>query len=106
MEVVRPHADLRVGLEAVRGAPHVLTGFEVIEPGSVHVVRPDAVPDREWLTCDEPHEVQQRWGAALLDAYPFLVIPSACSPRSWNIVFVPDRARGLYRRRVRERLAI
>ncbi len=94
------------GVRAVRRSRPVLTAFEVGRPDEVRVILPDEVPDPEWLTCDKPAERQQCWGGDLLAAHPFVLFPSACSPRSWNLVFAADRARRRYRALGQERLSL
>ena len=53
-----------------------------------------------------PGADQQAFGDALLARYPFVVIPSAVSPHSWNLVFVASVAAGIYALRSQEPFAL
>jgi RES domain-containing protein len=53
-----------------------------------------------------PGAGQQAFGDALLAAHPFILVPSAVSSHSWNLIFVPSVAAGLYALRVQERFAL
>lgn len=77
--------------------PHVLTRFEVEDPTSVHVVHPADVPNRNWLLPGIPSAGQQQFGDALLAKHLFVLLPSAVSRNSWNLIFDPLRAKGAYR---------
>ncbi len=86
--------------------PHVLTALEVNDPADIHVVLPAAVPNPGWLVPGTPGEGQQRFGLALLSSHPFVLIPSAVSARSWNLLFNPGVARGRYTLREQQPLVI
>lgn len=94
------------GFRALDLVAHVSTVLEIADPAQVHVVEPAEVPNPGWLLPGLPSAGQQAFGAALLAAHAFIAIPSAASRQSWNLIFDPDRARGLYRQAVQERLAI
>ena len=94
------------GFETLDVVPHTLTAFEILDPAQVHVVDRDAVANPNWLTPGVPSIGQQAFGDALLASHPFVVIPSAVSPHSWNLVFNPALAGGGYRLRSRERFAL
>lgn len=85
---------------------HALTSLSVLEPGSVHVVQPHAVPNTSWLRPGIPSSGQQRFGDQLLADHKFVVLPSTVSTHSWNLIFDPERADGAYRFRARERFAL
>ena len=76
--------------------PHVLTSIRVADPATVRVVLPDEVPNANWLRPGIPSAGQQQFGDTLLAAHPFVVIPSAVSTHSWNLVFVSSVAAGHY----------
>lgn len=84
------------GFKALDGVPHVLTSVTVSEPESVQVVDPDSVPDPNWLRPGIPSAGQQAFGDGLLDRHKFVVIPSAVSSHSWNLIFVGTNASGAY----------
>lgn len=76
--------------------PHVLTAMRVADPSDVRVVQPQEVPNPTWLRPGFPSAGQQEFGDALLAAHPFVVIPSAVSTHSWNLLFVATVAAGRY----------
>ena len=49
---------------------------------------------------------QQAFGDALLARHPFVLIPSAVSSHSWNLIFVAAVAAGKYAVRLQERFAL
>ena len=75
---------------------HVLTSVRIVDPKSVHVVRPAAIRDSDWLRPGFPSDAQQDFGDAQLAAHAFVVLPSVVSSQSWNVVFDPVRAQGAY----------
>ena len=86
--------------------PHVLTALEVTSSADIRVVPPDEIPNPGWLVPGTPGEGQQRFGMALLMAHPFVLIPSAVSAHSWNLVFNPGAASGRYTLRQQQPLVI
>lgn len=74
--------------------PHVLTSAKILDPGLVHVVKPDDIPNPNWLAPGIPSAGQQAFGDALLAAHPMALVPSVVSRHSWNLIFSP--AGGLY----------
>lgn len=99
-------AAVHRGFKVLDTQPHVLTAFEVAKVDEVRIVEPEEVPNPAWLQGSLPSAGQQRWGADLLREHAFVVIPSAVSKRSWNLLFDPDRARMLYQLRTQERLVV
>lgn len=94
------------GFKALDTVPHVLTSFAVVEPAAVWVVEPDAIPNSNWLR-PAPHGAGQRaFGDALLAAHRFVLIPSAVSTHSWNLLFVAAAGAGAYVLRSQERFAL
>ncbi len=59
-----------------------LRAFDVLKPN--------------WLRPGAVNAGQQAFGDALLDAEAFTVLPSVVSSHSWNVLFDPARAAGLY----------
>lgn len=94
------------GFRALDILPHVSTVMEIADASQVHVVMPADVPNPTWLLPGIPSAGQQAFGAWLLAAHRFVAIPSAASRQSWNLVFDPDRAHGLYTMALQEQLAI
>ena len=91
-------AAVHRGFEVLDTRPHVLSCL-LIEPLSagepgVRVVLPDELPNPAWLHGGVPSAGQQRFGAALLAEHGVIVIPSAVSKCSWNLVFAPEAAAG------------
>ena len=84
------------GFAALDQVPHILTAVKIADPASVHIVAPDSVPTTSWLRPGIPDAGQQAFGESLLDAHPFVLIPSAVSVHSWNLIFVAARAAGGY----------
>jgi RES domain-containing protein len=87
-------------------SPHVLTRFEVVDPSAIRIVHPADVPNPAWLHPGLPGLGQQKFGDSLLAAHPFLLIPSAVSSHSWNLIFDPARASGGYAQPDQERFAL
>lgn len=84
------------GFAVLDTVAHVLTRARVLELTDLRVVMPDEVPNAAWLGPGSPSRGQQGFGRALLDQHSFVVIPSAVTKESWNLLFNPTRAAGLY----------
>jgi RES domain-containing protein len=85
------------GFKTLHSVPHVLSSATLAVAWMlVHVVQPAAVPNRLWLYPSAFSAAQQAFGQRLLAAHDFVVIPSAVSGRSWNLIFDTDRAAGKY----------
>ena len=94
------------GFKALDTVPHVLTAVTITEPESVHVVAPDSVPNPNWARPGIPGAGQQVFGDALLARHKFVLIPSAVSIHSWNLIFVGTAAAAAYRVRFQEPFAL
>lgn len=94
------------GFKALDTVPHVLTAMVVADPSRVHVVQPGKVPNPNWLRPGIPGAGQQAFGDALLAAHPFVIIPSAVSGHSWNLLFTGAAASGTYAVLLQERFAL
>lgn len=90
-------------LEVLDAQPHVLTSLTIIAAFSVHVVEPGNVPNPRWSISGNQSRGQLQFGNQLLAKHKFVVIPSAVSSHSWNLLFVPANATGAYRMREQER---
>ena len=94
------------GFEVLDTAPHYLTSAEIVDPTKVRVVRPDDVPNPNWLVPATPSRNQQAFGGDLLRTHGCILIPSAVSRHSWNLIFDANQAEGLYLDVVQERFAL
>ena len=99
---VAVHKTFRV-LDTAR---HVLTSIEIDDLSSVGVIEPSDVPNANWLHPCTPSAGQQAFGKAALMAHRFVLVPSAVSTRSWNLLFDPLSARGAFRQRMQEHFAL
>jgi RES domain-containing protein len=79
------------GFRVLDTVPHVLTALRVRDGADVHVVDPATLPNANWLRPGIPSAGQQAYGDALLAAHDVVLIPSAVSTHSWNLIF--DAAR-------------
>ncbi len=82
--------------EVLDTVPHVLTCARVDDPSLVHIVQPHDVPNPNWLVPGTPSAGQQSFGDGLLTTHPFVLIPSAVSRSSWNVIVSPSEAAGKY----------
>jgi RES domain-containing protein len=94
------------GFRALDTVAHVLTAATIFEPAAVHVVDQKSIPNPNWLRPGIPSAGQQTFGDALLARHKFVVIPSAVSNNSWNLIFVAHGAAGAYALRSQERFAL
>jgi len=97
---------VHTGFRALDTVPHVLTAVTITQPGRVHIVDPVSIPNPNWLRPGIPSAGQQAFGDDLLTRHKFIVIPSAVSTHSWNLIFVGANAAGAYVPRVREAFAL
>lgn len=93
------------GFRALDTVPHVLTAINV-DPNDVFVVQPTDVSNPNWLRPGIPGAGQQVFGDNLLVRRKFVVIPSAVSTESWNLIFVASNAAGSYSVRSQTRFAL
>jgi RES domain-containing protein len=94
------------GFEALDTVPHVLTAARIADADRVRVVDAAEVPNPNWLRPGAVSAGQQAFGDAMLKAHPFVLVPSAVSTHSWNVVFDPAAAKGLYGHVTQERFAL
>ncbi|NNB42334.1 RES family NAD+ phosphorylase [Pseudomonas chlororaphis] len=94
------------GFKALDCLPHILTAARVLDPSKVHTVRPEDIPNPNWLIPGTPSHSQQAFGASLLEQHPFVLIPSSVSRHSWNLLINPLLATGLYELVLQERFAL
>jgi RES domain-containing protein len=103
-------AAVHRGFDVLDTRPHVLSCVQIAplspaDPG-VRVVLSDELPNPAWLQGGTPGAGQQRFGADLLAAHGVIVLPSAVSKCSWNLVFSPDVAAGRIRLLHQQRLVV
>jgi RES domain-containing protein len=94
------------GFKALDIVPHVLTAVVIAKPSSVHIVDPQSVPNPNWLRPGLPSAGQQSFGDSLLAKHAFVLIPSAVSTHSWNLIFASPAAPGAYTVKSQERFAL
>jgi RES domain-containing protein len=94
------------GFKALDTVAHILTAIDVKDPSSVHVVQSTTIPNQNWLRPGFPSRGQQEFGDDLLARHKFILIPSAVSSFSWNLVFVGSNAVGAYSVRMQEPFAL
>ena len=85
---------------------HVLTSLTLAQPSDAHVVDSETIPNANWLRPGIPSAGQQKFGDALLARHKFVVIPSAVSTESWNLIFLSSMAAGAYAVRSQEPFAL
>lgn len=94
------------GFETLDIVPHVLTAATINDPSSVHVVDTSSIPNANWLVSGIPSAGQQTFGDTLLATHKMIIIPSAVSKNSWNLIFVAGAAAGRYQLRSQEKFAL
>lgn len=99
---VAVHKTFRV-LDTV---PHVITSLRIDDPSKVHIIEPGDVPNPNWLRPGIPGAGQQSFGDGLLNDHFFVLIPSAVSTHSWNLIFDPLKARNEYSLQLQEPFAL
>ena len=94
------------GFRVLDTQPHILISGRIIDPALVHVVLPSDVPNPNWLTPTTPNRGQQAFGNALLARHRFVLIPSAESRHSWNLIFDATKSALDYDDIFKERFAL
>jgi RES domain-containing protein len=74
------------GFKVLNTIAHHLIAFTITDPAQVRVVQPGEVPNPHWLHPIPPHQDQQAYGDELINAHPFVLLPSAVSSPSWNLL--------------------
>jgi RES domain-containing protein len=97
---------VHTGFAALDTVAHVLTAATVLDPSNIHIIQPQDVPNPNWLRSGIPGVGQQAFGDALLAEHPLILVPSAVSSHSWNLIFVASAAARLYALRSQERLTL
>jgi len=86
--------------------PHTLTRFRVADPSAITVVPPDAIPDPDWLRPDRSSPDRRAWGGDLLGRAKIVLLPSAVSRQSWNLVFLAPLPAGTVQDVAQDRLVL
>ncbi len=94
------------GFPVLDTQPHILTSGRIIEARKIHVVEPNDVPNPNWLNPCTPNKNQQQYGDRLLGDHRFILIPSAVSRHSWNLIFDATKLAADYDDVVQERFAL
>jgi RES domain-containing protein len=92
--------------DALDKEPYVLTCFEVISDSKVKIVQPEDVPNPYWLSPARPSPNQRLFADALLAEHPFVLIPSAATRHSWNLLVSCELAEGQFRMVSQERFGL
>lgn len=74
------------GFKVLNTVAHNLHSFTITDASQVHVVQPDDVPNPHWLHPIPPNKDQQEFGDRLIDDHPYVLLPSAVSLHSWNLL--------------------
>jgi RES domain-containing protein len=94
------------GFRTLDVVPHVMTVLKIHDVAEIRILTGDELPNVAWLNPGLPSASQQAFGADLLEAHPFVAVPSAVSPSCWNVLFDPAVARGRYTLAHQERYAL
>jgi RES domain-containing protein len=94
------------GFRALDTVPHTLTALTLADPSDVFIVNPGDVPNPNWLRPGIPSAGQQTFGDGLLASHKFVLIPSAVSSHSWNLIFDGLKTKGRYALNFQERFAL
>jgi RES domain-containing protein len=97
---------VNTGFDKLDSVRHVLTAATITDIARVHVVNPTSVPDANWLRPGSVSGGQQAFGDALLARHAFVIIPSAVSTHSWNLIFIAAAAAGTYAIRLQDDFAL
>ena len=103
-------AAVHRGFAVLDTRAHVLSCLQIDplpdgQPG-VQVVPPEALPNPAWLHGGTPSAGQQRFGSGWLATPGVLVIASAVSRHSWNLVYSPEAAGARVRLLQQQRLVV
>lgn len=74
------------GFHTLDTDPHRLIHFSLAADAMGRVVRPEDVPNPNWLNPGTPSQGQQEFGDTLLATHAAILIPSVVSRYSWNLV--------------------
>lgn len=99
-------AAVHKGFRALDTVAHILTSIVIIDASAIHAIQPANIPNPNWLHPGIPSAGQQEFGDELLVRHAFVLIPSAVSVYSWNLIFVKANAAAAYSLRLQEPFAL
>lgn len=99
-------AAVHKGFDALDTVPHDLLEITISDVTAAHVVRPQDVPNPNWLRPGAVSRNQQAFADTLLAEHPIVLIPSVVSAHSWNVLIDAVAAAGLLSRTREERFAL
>jgi RES domain-containing protein len=99
-------AAVHKGFNALDAVPHALLGISIADAGGAHVVRPEDVPNPNWLRPGAVSTNQQAFADALLARHAIVLIPSVVSAHSWNVLIDAVALAGRLTKIVEERFAL
>ena len=94
------------GFNVLDMVPHTLIALDIKVPAAVHIVLPDHIPNRNWLSPGTVSSNQQSFGDELLDKYPMVAVPSVVSTHSWNLLINVETSVGMFALRHSEPFAL
>jgi RES domain-containing protein len=97
---------VHTGFEVLNTVAYVITAVRIPDIAEVHIVKPDDVPNPNWLRPGALSAGQQAFGDDLLGRHRFAAVPSAVSIHSWNLIFEPLKAAGFYTLDFQEQFAL
>jgi RES domain-containing protein len=93
---------VHTSLSSLDGVPRALTSFSIKPSPRIKVIYPQEIPDQTWLGHNRSSSIQQAFGDEMLSRHGVLVLPSVVSRHSWNLLFDPLVASGLYQLETQE----
>jgi RES domain-containing protein len=94
------------GFNTLDTLPHALLQLAVEPGGEVRVLQPAEVPNPNWLRPGMVSFNQQKFGDHWLAHHPLLVVPSAVSSHSWNLLINVNAAADRFKLVAQERFAL
>lgn len=84
------------GFDALDTVRHVVTSFAIHDLADVKTIQPGDIPNSNWLVPGTASAGQKSFGDSLLASHKFILLPSAVSRHSWNLIFDANLAKGSY----------
>lgn len=84
------------GFSALDTVAHQLLSIRINRPAEAGVIDATKVPNSNWLRAGVVSAGQQAFGNQLLDAHPFVVVPSVVSSHCWNLLIDVAAAAGMF----------
>jgi RES domain-containing protein len=97
---------VHTGFNTLDALPHALLQLAIEPAAEVHVLHADEVPNPHWLRPGTVSVNQQKFGDGWLARHPLLVLPSAVSAHSWNLLIDVVGAAGRFKLIAQERFAL